>query len=74
MAKRTQKRAKAGLENRKLGSLIGRDEKVLKVLDKHGVTFCAGCYLTLFSPLKKAAAYHAVGDLKAFLADLERAL
>lgn len=74
MAKRAQKRAKDDLEGRPLGLLIKRNKKVLKILDRHGVTFCAGCYLTLFSPPKKAAAYHAVGDLKAFLADLRRAL
>lgn len=51
-----------------------RPDKVLKVLDRHGVTFCAGCYLTLTSPLEKAAAYHAVPDLKRFLKDLEKAL
>jgi len=51
-----------------------RQDKVLKVLDKHGVTFCAGCYLTLSSPVEKAAAYHAVPDTAKFLKDLEKAL
>lgn len=57
-----------------LGDLIARSRKVLKVLDEHGVTFCAGCYLTLTSPPEKAAVYHAVPDRKKFLRDLEKAL
>lgn len=56
-----------------LGALIGGNKRVLEVLDKHGVTFCAGCYLTLFSSPEKAAVYHAVPDVKAFLADLRKA-
>ena len=62
------------LGSRLLGPLIGKGGKVLKVLDKHGIVFCPGCYLTLFSPLKKVAAYHAVPDARKFLADLRRAL
>ncbi len=57
-----------------LGALIGGDREVLAVLDKHGVTFCAGCYLTLFATPRKAALYHAVPDVGAFLEDLERAV
>jgi hypothetical protein len=67
MAKR--KRAKVTL-----GGLIGADRAVLQVLDKHGITFCAGCYLTLSSPPEKAAVYHAVPDVDAFMKDLARAL
>lgn len=47
---------------------------VLEVLDRHGVHFCAGCYLTFSSPLEKAASYHAVPNTKKFLKELRRAL
>lgn len=57
-----------------LGALIKENPKILRVLDKHGVHFCAGCYLTLSSPLEKVAAYHAVPDRKKFIRDIERAL
>jgi hypothetical protein len=57
-----------------LGELIGANRKVLAVLDKHGITFCAGCYLTLFASPQKAAAYHGVPDVEKFMADLRRAL
>lgn len=48
--------------------------EVLEVLDRHGVHFCAGCYLTFSSPVEKAAAYHAVPDTKKLLKELARAL
>lgn len=57
-----------------LGALIKGNPKILRVLDKHGVHFCAGCYLTLSSPLDKVAAYHAVPDRDGFVRDIERAL
>jgi hypothetical protein len=73
MAKR--KHGKAGtVKPKPLGELIGRNSRVLKVLDKHGITFCPGCYLTLFSPPAKAAVYHAVPNVEKFLADLRKAL
>ncbi len=59
---------------RTLGSLIGENPRVLKVLDRYGIVFCPGCYLTLFSTPAKAAAYHAVEDKKAFLEDLDHLL
>lgn len=73
MAKR--KHGKAGqIKPKPLGELIDANKRVLAVLDKHGITFCAGCYLTLFSAPEKAAVYHAVPDVGRFLADLRRAL
>ena len=75
MAKSERKHGKAGkIMSKPLGELIGADRRVLKVLDKHGITFCAGCYLTLFAPPEKAAVYHAVPDVPKFLADLRKAL
>ncbi|MBI5631675.1 MAG: hypothetical protein HY921_12425 [Elusimicrobia bacterium] len=64
----------AGLKKRTLGRLIKEHPEVLAVLDRHGVSFCAGCFLTLFSSVERAAAYHAVSDRAAFLKDLEKAL
>lgn len=69
-----RKKAEKNLGSKLLGSLIGVNPKLLKVLDRHGVSLCAGCYLTLFSPLKKSAAYHAVPDVKKFLRDVRLAL
>lgn len=81
MAKRRKSvnaRPKGGRAPRKrpgliLGALIEGNRAVLEVLDKHGVTFCAGCFITLFSAPEKAAAYHAVPDVKKFLSDLQAA-
>ena len=69
MAKRRARR----LTGPALGMLIRDFPRLLKVLDKHGVTFCAGCYITLMSPAEKAASYHAVPDIKRFLRDVARA-
>lgn len=73
MAKRPKRKSPA-LTSRPLGELISADRRVLDVLDRHGVSFCAGCFLTLTSPLEKVAAYHAVPDKVRFLSDLARAL
>ena len=54
--------------------LCKRQDKVLHVLDKHGVYFDAGTYITLASPLERVAAYHAVPDLGRFLKDLKNAV
>lgn len=58
----------------RLADLIAKHPALLEVLDRHGVSFCAGCFLTLTSPLDRVAAYHAVPDRKKFLADVEKAL
>ena len=55
-----------------LGGLIAKHPEALHLLDKHGITFCAGCFLTLFATPERAAVYHAVPDPKKFLAELER--
>jgi hypothetical protein len=54
------------------GEVLRRYPDTLEVFDHHGVVFCAGCYLTLFDPLEDVAGYHAVHDVPAFLADLNR--
>lgn len=74
MGKRVQRKLSPKLAKATLPALIKKNPRVLEVLDKHGVTFCAGCYLTLTAPVERAAAYHAVPDLKKFLRDLEKAL
>lgn len=61
-------------KNRTLYEILKENEHaVLEVLEKHGVYFDAGTFITLSSSPEKAAAYHAVPDLKAFLKDLEKA-
>ena len=75
MAKPGRKHGKAGkVRPKPLGEYIGAGKRVLAVLDKHGITFCPGCYLTLFSPPERAAVYHAVPNVEKFLADLRKAL
>ncbi|MBI3550442.1 MAG: hypothetical protein HY078_15500 [Elusimicrobia bacterium] len=56
-----------------LATLLRKHPKLLKVLHKHGIHFCAGCFLTLSSAPAKAAAYHGVSDVERFLKDVERA-
>ena len=72
MTKKT--RGKRSLARKTLISVMKANPGALEVLDRHGVTFCAGCYLTLSSSLERAAAYHAVPSLARFLKDLERAM
>lgn len=67
-------RARRRLKQPPLGELIGRDPRVLELLDRYGITFCAGCYLTLYSSPERAAVYHAVPRPKRFVADLEALL
>lgn len=75
MAKRhARKHLRARPEPRLVDLVAKAPRKLLAVLHKHGVSFCAGCYLTLSSSPERAAAYHAVADREAFLRDLRRAL
>lgn len=62
------------LSGRTLGELIAGNSKVLHLLDEAGITFCAGCYLTLMSSPERAAVYHAVPDTRKFLRALALAL
>lgn len=70
---RKRKRAPR-VEGAPLGALIKENAQVLHLLDEYGITFCAGCYLTLFSTPERAAVYHAVPRPKKFLKDLEKVL
>ncbi|MBI4055226.1 MAG: hypothetical protein HY402_03745 [Elusimicrobia bacterium] len=65
---------KPRLDQELCGPLLRKHPSLQEVLEEHGVHFCAGCYITLFSPLKKAAAYHAVPDYEQLLRDLGSAL
>ena len=69
------KRAAKGLKKGPilLDLLQRRQAKVLEVLDKHGVYFDSGTFLTMTASLEKVAAYHAVPDLPRFLKDLKKA-
>ena len=62
------------LARKRLVDLIAKHPQVLHVLDDHGVTFCAGCYITLSSPLRSVAGYHAVPDARQFLKDVRKAV
>jgi hypothetical protein len=69
MAKR--KRGRVAAKAPRLFDLMLKDRaRVLAVLDRHGVYFDAGTFITLSSTPEKAAAYHAVPDKKKFLRDL----
>lgn len=61
-------------ERRPLGDLVRENPKLLHVLHRHGVHFCSGCYITLLSEPRKAAAYHAVTDIERFLSDFAAAM
>lgn len=74
MAKAKRKSVLKPLAKKRLPELVQKSPGVLEVLHDHGVSFCAGCYLTLTSPIERVAAYHAVPDLEKLLGDLEKAL
>ncbi len=63
-----------GIARTNLFDLISRHPEVLPVLDQHGISFCAGCFLTLGKTPENAAAYHGAPDAQKFLADLSRAI
>ncbi len=67
-------RRKAKLENKKLYDLIRQYPEILPILDRYGISFCAGCFLTLDKTPKEAAAYHGAMDAQKFLRDLSRAI
>ncbi|TCP56050.1 hypothetical protein EV586_103710 [Tumebacillus sp. BK434] len=54
-----------------VGEVVHRYPEAVEVFDKHELTFCAGCYVTLFSELEKAAGYAAVQDLEEMICDLK---
>lgn len=53
-----------------LAALLKRSPRLVKILDRYGVHVCAGCLLTLTSPVDRAAAYHGVPNIPAFLSAL----
>ncbi len=70
-----EKRKHGGVAVRKklpvLLELLKKDQsRVMKVLNKHGVYFDTGTYITMTATLDKVAAYHAVPNKKKFFADL----
>ena len=57
----------------RLFDLLQKDKaRTLRVLEKHGVYFDAGTFITMSATLEKVAAYHAVPDHEAFIAELLR--
>jgi hypothetical protein len=72
MARRKHTPQGLNVDRTTLLELLQRDpERVLRVLDRYGVYFDAGTYITLTAPLEKAAAYHAVPDAKKFIRELK---
>ncbi len=69
-----KRKRKAKLKNQKLHELIRQYPEILPILDRYGISFCAGCYLTLTKTPKEAAAFHAAPDAQKFLKDLSRAV
>lgn len=59
------------MSEKDLATLIRKHPRLIGLLHKHGIHFCAGCYLTLSSPPERAAAYHGVPDVKKFLKEVE---
>ncbi|ASS76695.1 hypothetical protein CIG75_18110 [Tumebacillus algifaecis] len=55
-----------------VGEVVQAYPEAIEVFDKHELTFCAGCYITLFSELEKAAGYAAVQDVDRMISDLQR--
>ncbi len=53
-----------------LAALLKRNPRLLRVLDRYGIHVCAGCLLTLTSPIERAAAYHGVPNIPALLREL----
>jgi iron-sulfur cluster repair protein YtfE (RIC family) len=67
-----KRKRKAKLESQKLYHLIRQYPQILPILDRYGISFCAGCYLTLTKTPKEAAAFHGVPDIEEFLEDLKK--
>ena len=65
--------SREAVERMTVAELIARYPSTLEVFDRHGVHFCAGCYLTLTEDLKKVAGFHAVPDLERLVEDLKKA-
>ena len=59
-------------ERSDLTQLLRKHPRLLRVLQDHGIQFCAGCCLTLSATPEKAAAYHGVPDIPRFLRRVER--
>ncbi len=67
-------RAQKNISKIRLFDLIGRHPEILRVLDRHGISFCAGCFLTLEKTPEQAAAYHGAPNAQKFIDDLSRAI
>lgn len=66
------KTRKIQADQKPLFYFLQKRPKILRVLEKYGVHFCAGCFITLASTPKKAASYHGVPDIERFLKELQR--
>ena len=73
--KRTKRnRAQKNISKIRLFDLIRLHPEVLPILDHYGISFCAGCFLTLEKTPEQAAAYHGAPNAQKFIDDLSRAI
>jgi len=54
-----------------VGEVVHRFPETIEVFEHHELTFCAGCYVTLFSEIEKAAGYAAIQDVDQLIDDLK---
>jgi iron-sulfur cluster repair protein YtfE (RIC family) len=54
-----------------VGEVMHRFPETIEVFEKHELSFCAGCYVTLFSEIEKAAGYAAIKDVDQLIDDLK---
>ncbi|MFD2172122.1 hypothetical protein [Tumebacillus lipolyticus] len=54
-----------------VGEVVRTVPEAVEVFEEHELTFCAGCYVTLFSTLERAAGYAAIKDLDRMIFDLQ---
>lgn len=58
-------------KNMTVGEVVHRFPETIEVFEHHELTFCSGCYVTLFSEIEKAAGYAAIKDVGQLIDDLK---
>jgi len=56
----------------RVGDVVHAYPETKEIFEQHEMSFCAGCYVTLFSEIEKAAGYAAVKDVEGLISDLKR--
>jgi iron-sulfur cluster repair protein YtfE (RIC family) len=54
-----------------VGEVVHRFPEAVEVFEKHELSFCPSCYVTLFSEIEKAAGYAAIKDVDQLIDDLK---